>query len=77
MSKIDVWEIASEIEKVSVPEVRKELETFVNSLDGKSIPSSEIIQEVVIPLIGISSSGNKKFTLDVIQAVVDELQKEK
>lgn len=77
MSKIDVWEIASEIEKVSVPEVRKELETFVNSLDGKSIPSSEIIQEVVIPLIGISSAGNKKFTLDVIQAVVDELQKEK
>lgn len=77
MSKIDVLELASEIEKVSVPETRKEIEDLVASINGKSMTPGEIVQDVISPLIGITSSANKRFTIELLQRTIDELQKDK
>lgn len=77
MADIDVWQLASEIEKVSDPETRKEIEEFVSTINGKSMTPGEIVQNVVGPVIGITNTANKKFTIDLVQAVVDELQKNK
>lgn len=77
MPKIDVWKLASEIEKESVPQVRQETEEHIDSLDGQSMTPSEIIEKVIIPMFGISSNANKKFTIDLIERVLDELEKDK
>ena len=77
MSKIDIWQIVSEIEKESVPNVQKQIEEHIDSINGQSMNQNEIIEKVVIPIFGISSTANKKFTVDLIERVVDELEKDK
>lgn len=77
MSKIDVWEIASKIEKETVPQAQKEIENFVNSMNGKSLQPGEIIQEMIAPLIGKVNTANKEFTIRLIQDVVNELENTK
>lgn len=76
MKQIDVWQIAKEIEEHSVPETRKEIEDFISSLNGQSMTQGEIIEKIIGPLIGIASTANKAFTIDLVQRVVDELQKD-
>ena len=77
MSKgIDVWQIAKEIEEYSVPETRKEIEEFISSLNGQSFTPGEIIEKVIGPLIGKVGTANKAFTIELVQRVVDELQKD-
>lgn len=77
MSDIDVWKIASELENEHVPKVRKEVEEFINSLNGQSLESGEIIEKVIFPLLGINVKSNKEFTIKLVQKVIDELQKDK
>lgn len=77
MPEIDIWKIASELEKEHVPKARKDIEEFVNSLHGQSFDSSEIIEKVIAPLIGKTSSSNKEFTINLLQRTIDELQRGK
>lgn len=71
MSKIDVWEIAKNIEDFHVPQVRKEIEEFVKSKDNK-IGIQEIIE-----LNSITNRSNREFTIKLIQDTIDQLQKDK
>lgn len=77
MNEIDVWKIATEIEKDHVPKVRKEIEEFVNSLHGQTLDISEFMEKVIIPLIGKSNASNKEFTINLLQRTIDELQKDR
>jgi hypothetical protein len=74
MKDLDVWEIASRIEKTEVPRVRKELEELVDSFSGQSMDFNQILTEVIGPMIRISNSGSKTFTIKVLQEVVNELK---
>ena len=76
MKNIDVWKLAAEIEEVSVPQTQKEIENFINSMNGKTMSVGEIIQEVIAPLVGITNTANKKFTIELLQRTIDELQKD-
>lgn len=77
MNKINVWQIVSEIEKETVPINQKEVADFINSVSGKSYDPSEIMQEIVAPLIGITNKNNRLFTIELVERVVTELQKDK
>lgn len=76
LSEIDVWKIVAEIEKESVPETRKKIEDFVSTVNGKSYSPGEIVEKVVAPVIGITNMANKQFTVNLIERVVAELQKD-
>lgn len=69
--EIDVWEIAKSIEEYHVPQVREEIEEYVNSKNGK-IGTQEILE-----LMGIGSRINKEFTIKLIQDTIDQLHKDK
>lgn len=76
MTKIDVREIAKQIDEKRVPENRKQIEEFIGSIQGQTMSPGEIIQNVIGPLIGMVNSANKLFTIELVQKVVDELEKE-
>lgn len=75
-NKIDVLELAKKIEKYQVPETRKEIEELISSINGQSMSAGEIIEKIVGPLVGIVSTSNRIFTIELLQNVVDELQKD-
>ncbi len=77
MNKVDVWQIVSDIEEETVSKNQKEIEDFINSVSGKPYSPSEIIQEIIAPLIGITNKNNRLFTVELIERVVNELQKDK
>ncbi|MGG2943020.1 hypothetical protein ABEO51_07845 [Bacillus safensis] len=76
MKNIDVYALAQKIDKEINEIYRKETEQFINSVNGKAMDASEILSEIVAPLIGMSNAKNREFTIDLIQKVVDELNSE-
>lgn len=76
MKKIDVYKIVEEFEKEHVEETRAQIEDYIQSINGQNMQPGEIIEKVVAPLIGITNSANKVFTIELVQRVVDELSGE-
>ncbi|MEM5607728.1 hypothetical protein AAHH76_12270 [Bacillus toyonensis] len=74
---IDVMSLAQEIERKNKEVNLNEIEEFVDQINGKTMDSNEILQKIVAPLIGIRSSQERLFTIELIQKVVDEINSEK
>lgn len=75
MKGVDVWTIAEDIEKKTASENQQQIIDFIDGVNGKTFTQSEMIEKVVAPIIGIVNANNRNFTIDLIQQVVDDLQK--
>ncbi len=76
MKKIDVFELAQEIEERSNADFEKAIQEIVDSLKGRSLTANQIIEELVAPSIGMVSTQSKVFTVELLQKVVNELSKD-
>ena len=77
MNKIDVIEIAQTIESAIIPESQQQIMDLIDSINGQTFTSGEIIEKVIGPLIGITNASNRKFTVALIQEVVNQLEERK
>jgi hypothetical protein len=79
MKDIDVSEIAKRLFDLHQPFALEEIEKLVDEkFNGKSIPLENLGSEIlmmVAELIGKIQAQNYKFMIDLVQSVVDELQK--
>ncbi|EJS72929.1 hypothetical protein [Bacillus cereus] len=73
-TKIDVIELAKEIQKETIEIQRQEVEEFINQFNGQTMDVNSIIQDIVAPLIGKVSANQTLFTVELIQRVVDQLE---
>ncbi|MCM3411259.1 hypothetical protein [Metabacillus litoralis] len=73
MNNIDVMKLAEELEIAIGEKTRSEIENFIESINGQSFSTSEVISKVIGPLIGITGQANRIFTIELLQKVVDEL----
>ncbi|HGO9421114.1 TPA: hypothetical protein ACLBZ1_003780 [Bacillus cereus] len=74
---IDVMSLAQEIERKNKEFNLNEIAEFIDQFNGKTMDSNEILQKIVAPLIGMRSSQERLFTIELIQKVVDEINSEK
>jgi hypothetical protein len=79
MKEIDVADIAERLTKIHTPNDLEEVVTLVNEkFNGRQFPIEKLASEVMImvaELIGETRAQDRKFTVDLIQSVVDEIQK--
>jgi hypothetical protein len=79
MKDIDVSEIAKRLFDLHQPFALEEIEKLVDEkFNGKSIPLENLASEIlmmVAQLIGKIRAQDHKFMVDLIQSVVDELQR--
>ena len=75
MENIDVWKLASEIHFENKERTKKEFDEFLMNIHGKTFSQEEMIEKVIAPMIDIVNANNVAFTVDVIQKVVNQLNK--
>ncbi|MGN4667979.1 hypothetical protein ACTFRP_19505 [Bacillus cereus group sp. MYBK234-1] len=77
MSKnIDVFALAKEIESKNKESDLIDLEELLDRINGIPMTPDDIIQKIIVPLIGMRLSQQNQFTIELLQKVVDEINSE-
>lgn len=79
MKNIDVTEIAFRLQSIRNPLETEEIEKMINEeINGRAINQQNMVAEIIYivgKIIGRARTQDRIFMTDLIQTVVDELQK--
>ncbi|MED1128847.1 MULTISPECIES: hypothetical protein [Bacillus subtilis group] len=73
MKNIDVNSLAQELEEQLSKDLPIEVSKIIDSQKGKAMDTKQFFNEIVVPVIGTVSAMNRRYTINLIQKVVDEL----